>query len=165
MSVDRSSRDDTRSRHREWATGIVLASLVGSIVDWLIVSSQFTLRGDMSPFVPPFSLMTLAIGVIVSVPAIALTRWARFSSAAAGGVALVGVMLLAAATTMVGSALRSADILYTLIWFAPIAVVAIPLTTWVASRTGRAWRTSAIVGVASVDLVTVLLMWFGLPRV
>lgn len=143
-----------------------MSGLIGSVVDWLILLSSLTLGGGIRPFVPPFSLVTLIIGVIVSVPAIALTRRVRYRSAAAGVVTLVGVMLLAAATFNLGAALRSADILYTLIWFAPIVLVAIPTTTWIASRTGHVWRNSAIVVLASVNVLTILLMlFFGLPRV
>ena len=166
MTVDGSGCEGTAARHREWATAILLSGLVGSVVDWLIVLSQLTLSGVIRPFVPPFSLVTLMIGVIVSVPAIALTRRVRYGSAAAGVVALVGVILLAAATFSLGAALRSADILYTLIWFTPIALVAIPTTTWVASRTGHVWRDAAIVVLASVNVLTILLMLsFGIPRV
>lgn len=166
MTVDGSGCEGTAARHREWATAILLSGLVGSVVDWLIVLSQLTLSGGIRPFIPPFSLVTLMIGVIVSVPAIALTRRVRYGSAAAGVVALVGVILLAAATFSLGAALRSADILYTLIWFTPIVLVAIPTTTWVASRTGHVWRDSAIVVLASVNVLTILLMLsFGIPRV
>ena len=165
MTGDLLGREGDRARHREWATAIVLAGLVGSVVDWLIVLSQFTQRGDISPFLPPFALVTLAIGVVVSCPAIALTSQVRFRSAAAAGVAIAGLILLTLLAAAIGGAFQSADILFTLIWFTPIALVAIPVTTWVASRTGHVWRGSAIALLASVDLGTMLMMWFGLPRV
>lgn len=158
-------RKDTRSRVLEQATAIVLVGLVGSVVDWLVVLSQFTQRGDVSPLIPPISLITLVIGAIVSGPAITLTSRNRSRPAAAAGVAVAGLIVLTLVTVAVGAAIGSADILFTLIWFTPIAVVAIPIATWIASRTGHAWHRYAIVLLASVDVGTVLMMWFGLPRV
>lgn len=152
-------------RTRACVAGVVLVGLVGSILDWMIVLSQFTQRGNVTPFVPPFALTMLVLGLVVSVPAITFTSRERSRPVAAAAAATLGTVVALVAMLLIGSSFRSADIAFTLIWFAPIAVITVPLVTGLAARTGPSWPRSVVVGLSVFILGTALMMWFGLPRV
>ncbi len=109
-------------------TSAGLAAAAGALVDLLILASQYTLRGDVSPVLPPLALWALVMGLIVggiTVPTAMRSQrgpWGVLALALMSTTAvLVGIFVL-------GALLSSADIGWTLIWAGPIALVVMPST-------------------------------------
>lgn len=139
---------------------VLLVAVVGSVVDWLIVLSQFTGYGHVSPFIPPFALVLLVAGALTCLPAIALTSKDVPHPFAAAGLSLLGMAVLVIVTFKLSAFWGLWEVAYTLLWFTPIVLIATPIATWIASRTGHFWSRTAISITALVPLATIFLMCF-----
>lgn len=154
----RAQRSTGYSPWRAFAIAIALSGVSGAIIDWLILLSQFTQRGDVSPFLPPITAFGLALGVVVGGVAIVVVRsegprpWVSLSLAVGSMlVALLGALVYARETS-------SADIAYSILWAGPIACVAVPLAVLVGVLTERRWKWGVILGLMLTVPVTVAFM-------